>query len=477
MFQPLSAGEAATTGSARGWFAQEAAATFALSWPLVLANLASSAMTTTDIMMLGWLSPKALAAGALGYNLFLPLFLFGIGLVSAASPIAASLVGANANDFTGPRRAAQQAFLSSVFIVLPMWAILWNARAILVAFGEEPALASQAGLYLHGYQWSLAPAFLFFAARSVFAALHRTAPTLVAGLLGVALNALLNYLLIFGKLGLPAWGAFGSGIATSLSHLVMLGVLVVYSFVDPRIRRHRIFSGLWRLNWASLAQLWRLGAPTGAMIAVEIAIFASTVLLMGLIGDAALEAHAMVFQIASLAFMVPLGVSQAATVRVGHAYGAGDASQVSRAGWTALWMVLAFMATSAATMLLIPRVLLSGFIDVTAPANAEVVALALSFVRIAALFQLFDGAQAVAAGMLRGVHDARLPMLIAFFGYWVIGAPIGIYLAFRTPLSGLGLWIGLAIGLAFVAVLLLTRWRQKERGGFFPSRLAGAGDP
>ncbi len=475
MFQPISGGEP-PAGPVRGWLAREASATFALSWPLVLANLASSVMTTTDIMMLGRLSPKALAAGALGYNLFMPFFLFGIGLVSAASPIAASLVGADASDHVGPRRAAHQAFLSAILITLPMWAVLWNARAILVAFGEEPDLAAQAGIYLHGYEWCLAPAFLFFAARSVFAALHRTLPTLAAGLLGVAVNAVLNYLLIFGKLGFPAWGIFGSGIATSLAQLTMFGAVVGYSFLDPLMRRHRLFSGLWRLHWPSFAQLWRLGAPTGAMIAVEIAIFASTVLLMGLIGEKALEAHAMVFQIASLAFMVPLGVAQAATVRVGHAFGARDAQAVSRAGWTAFWMVLAFMTTSAATMLLIPRLLLSGFIDVAAPANAEVVAVALSFIQIAALFQIFDGAQAVGAGMLRGIHDARTPMMIAFFGYWVVGAPIGLYLAFKTSWSGLGLWIGLAIGLAFVAVLLLTRWRQRERAGFFSNVLADTGN-
>jgi multidrug resistance protein, MATE family len=471
MFQPFSAGEAAA-GPARGWFSREASATFALSWPLVLANLASSLMTTTDIMMLGWLSPKALAAGALAYNLFLPLFLFGIGMMSAASPIAASLVGANAADIHGPRRAAHQAFLSTIILLAPMWAILWNARRILVAFGENPELAAQAGVYLHGYAWCLAPALLFFAARSVFAALHRTAPTLIAGLLGVAINALLNYLLIFGKFGFPAWGIFGSGIATSLAQLAMLGMLVAYSLTDPLLRRHRLFSGLWRWHGPSFAQLWRIGAPTGVMIGVEIAIFSSTVLLMGLIGDAALEAHAMVFQIASLAFMVPLGVGQAATVRVGHAFGARNALGVSRAGWTALWMVLAFMSASAMTMLLFPRLLLSGFIDVSVPANAQVVGIALSFIHIAALFQIFDGAQVVGAGMLRGLHDARTPMLIAFFGYWVVGAPIGLYLAFRTPLSGLGLWIGLAVGLAFVAVLLLMRWRQKERAGFFSAPAA-----
>jgi MATE family multidrug resistance protein len=189
---------------------------------------------------------------------------------------------------------------------------------------------------------------------------------------------------------------------------------------------------------------------------------------MGLIGAAALAAHAVVFQVASMAFMIPLGLSQAATVRVGRAYGARDAAGASRAGWTALTIGLGFMVLSASTMLLFPRFLLSGFIDVAAPANADIVARAGAFLRVAALFQIFDGAQAVAAGMLRGVHDARTPMLIALIGYWGVGLPVGVLLAFATPLSGVGLWIGLACGLAFVAALLLARWRSRERAGFFP---------
>jgi multidrug resistance protein, MATE family len=450
-------------------FAREAAAMLALSWPLVVANVAQSGMTTTDLMMLGWLSPKALAAGALGFNLFLPLLLFGVGLTSAVAPIVARIVGAAPSDVAGPRRAAHQAFISALILALPMWALLWNAERILIAFGEDPELAALAASYLHGLQWALAPAFLFFAARSVFAALNRTGPTLLACVLAVAVNATANYVMIFGKLGLPALGVFGSGLATFISQSFMLMVLALYAFVDPHLARHQLFAGPWRIDWAQFAQLWRLGAPIGMTITFEITIFAAAVFLMGLIGAGALEAHAAVFQVASLAFMVPLGVGQAATVRVGLAFGARDRSGVSRAGWTALAICMGFMILSASTMLLFPRFLLSGFIDVDAPANAQTVQLAEAFLRVAALFQIFDGAQAVAAGMLRGLHDARAPMFIALFGYWGVGLPVGAWLAFKTPLAGVGLWIGLACGLACVAALLIARWRLRERAGFFDS--------
>jgi len=454
-------------GRAGAWLAPEVAAALALSWPLIVANVAQSAMTTTDLMMLGWLSPRALAAGALGFNLFLPLLLFGVGLIGAVSPIAASLLGARPDDDAGVRGAAHQAFLSAIALALPMWALLWNAQSLLIAFGEEPDLAAQAATYLHGLQWALAPAFLFFAARSIFAALNRTGPTLLAGVLAVAVNAIANYLLIFGKFGLPALGVFGSGLATCISQSFMLLILVFYAFIDPHLARYRLFGGRWRIDWPKLRQLWRLGAPIGATITIEIMVFSGSVFFMGIIGAASLEGHAITFQIISLAFMVPLGLSQAATVRVGHAYGARDAASVSRSGWTAMAVGLGFAVLSAATMLLFPRLLISGFIDVAAPGNAEIVERAAAFLRIAALFQIFDGAQAVAAGMLRGVHDARTPMLIALLGYWGIGLPIGVTLAFATPLAGTGLWIGLACGLACVAILLLARWRLRERAGFF----------
>jgi MATE family multidrug resistance protein len=452
---------------AGGWIAREVAATFALSAPLIVANIASSAMTTTDLVMLGRLSPQALAAGALGYNLYFPPLVFGLGVMSAASPIVARMVGANPGDIKGPRRAAHQAFLSAIALALPVWAVLWNAKAILTAFGESPELSALAGTYLHGLEWALAPNFLFFALRSVFASLDRPGPTLLAGVLAVVVNGLGNWALIFGHLGLPAWGVYGSGIATFFSQCFMTLVLVGYAFIDPHLARYRLFAGAWRLNGPAFSELWRLGAPIGATIIFEVSIFSASVLLMGLIGATSLEAHAAVFQIAAFAFMVPLGIGQAATVRVGYAFGARDPVGASRAGWVAFGLVIALMVLSAATMLTVPGLLISGFIDVASPANAETVALARQFLRIVALFQLFDGAQAVSSGMLRGLHDARTPMLLALAGYWGVGLPVGAALAFLTPLAGVGLWIGLACGLALVSIMLIARWRLRERAGFF----------
>jgi MATE family multidrug resistance protein len=456
-----------TAAGAGARLRREIVATFALCWPIVLTNLAMNLMTTTDVMMLGWLSPEALAAGSLGFNLYLPLMLFSIGIVGAAAPIAASRIGADSADAEGVRRVGHQALISSLLLALPVWAILWNAAPILRAIGEPPQLATDAGLYVHGLQWAVAPLLLTFSTRSILAALNRTGPVLVASLIAVVFNALANYVLIFGHFGAPALGIFGSGLATSLSHLLMFLLLVGYSFLDPRVRTVGLFSQPWRPHAASLAQIWRLGLPIGAAIAAEISVFSFSALLMGLLGPDSIEAHAIVIQIAATAFMVPLGLGQAASVRVGHAFGARDRAAVSLAGWTAFGMTMAFVAISAGAMFAFPRLLISPFIATEAAANAAVVALALSFLRIAAIFQLFDGGQAALANMLRGVHDSRWPMIMALAGYWGIGMPTGLVLAFLTPLRGLGLWIGLAIGLAVVALLLLGRWWNKERRGFF----------
>ncbi len=452
--------------SSRAWLTREIVATLTLSGPIVATNVAVNFMSTTDVIFLGRLSPEALAAGALGQNLYMPVFLFCVGVIGAVTPIAASLVGADASDERGLRRAFHQALLSVLVLALPVWALLWNARAILIAIGEPPDLAARVGVYMHGLQWALAPALVYFGARSVFAALSRTGPILVAGLIAVCFNALANYALVFGHFGAPQWGLFGSGIATTLSQSLMLVILAGYAALDPRLRRYRLFAGLPRFDRRAFAQLWRLGLPIGATIAAEISIFAAAGLAMGLIGATSLEAHAIALQIIATAFMIPLGLGQAASVRVAHAYGAKDRLGVSRAGWVALLVTIAYVALSASTMIALPRLLIAPFIGADEPGAAEIIPLALAFLRVGAIFQLFDGAQAALTNMLRGVHDSRWPMMMALIGYWAIGAPIGVALAFLTPLRGLGLWIGLACGLAAVSVQLLWRWRRKERLGF-----------
>ena len=349
--------------------------------------------------------------------------------------------------------------------------MFWNAGAILKAGGEPPALAELAGQYMHGLQWSLLPALLYMAARSILSALNRVRPVLVAGLIAVACNFAFNYALVFGHFGLPALGAFGSGLATTLSQTVMFALLLGYCGLDPKLRPHKLILSRWRFAPREFAALWRLGGPIGFFIAMEVAAFAISALAMGLIGAAQLEAHAIALNIAATTFMVPLGLGMAATVRVGHAYGARDRAGASRAGWTAFTLAMMFVALAAAALALAPGLFVAAFLDPELPRNAATLAYALTFVRMAGLFQLADGAVVALSNMLRGVHDSRVPMAMALVGYWGIGAPTGLALAFLTPLGGIGLWIGLAVGLTAVALMLLARWRARERAGFWANAI------
>jgi MATE family multidrug resistance protein len=235
--------------------------------------------------------------------------------------------------------------------------------------------------------------------------------------------------------------------------------------VHPRFRRYRLFGRFWRADWQRFYDVWRLGLPIAVTLALEITIFNAAVFLMGLIGASSIAAHAVAIQVAAFTFMVPLGLSQAVTVRVGLAFGRGDSDGIARAGWTAFVLGVSFMALMALTILAVPHQLVSLFLDPADPANTEVIGLAVSFLFIAALFQIFDGAQAVGAGMLRGLHDTKVPMAFAAFGYWGVGLLTAFGLAFGLGWEGLGIWIGLATGLAVVSVLMMARWMRREALG------------
>jgi multidrug resistance protein, MATE family len=451
--------------TASGWLGRELGATLALGWPIVLANVAIYAMTATDFIMLGRLSPRALAAASLGYNLYQPVMVLGLGVVAALAPIAAAKIGAGggAEDL---RRATHQSLLSAVAYAAAGWVYLSQTEWILLAIGEPADLARNAATYMRGYQWALLPNLLFFTARAIFSAHERPRPTLVAGVLAVAFNALANYALVFGKLGIPALGIIGSGVATTLSQTLMFLILLGASFVEPRLRRLRLFALPWRPARPELIALWRLGFPIGAMILAEVGVFCAATMAMGLIGNATLEAHTVALQIASIAFMIPLGLGQAAMVRVGLAFGAGDMHAAARAGWSAFGLTLAYAAISATVMIAAPRLLIAPFINVDAPENSNAVEIAVALLRVAAIFQVFDASQCALANMLRGLHDSKWPFVIAVLGYWAVGAPVGLALGFWTPLGGVGVWIGLALGLAVVAVLLMSRWLAKQWSGY-----------
>ena len=454
----------ARAGGRRAW-REEARATLALSWPLILTNLLQTGLTTTDVVMMGWLGPDALAAGALGANLYFPFALAGIGLLSAVSPMIAREIGARPWSVRDVRRTFRQGLWTAIAISIPFWAILWFTEPILIALGQDRGLAMLAGQYMTTFQWALLPFLGYIVLRSFIAAMERPIWGLWACVIGFVVNALAAWCLIFGKLGFPRLELVGAGIATTFSSTVMFGVLVAVVVLDRRFRRYHLFGRFWRPDWARFRALWRLGFPIALTLVFEVSLFNAAVFLMGLISAAALAAHTIAIQVASLAFMVPLGFNQAVMVRVGRAFGAGDRDGITRAGWSSYAMALCFMLVTASLMFFAPNLLISAFLDLSRPENAPVAALAVTFLAFAALFQLADAAQVVGAGMLRGLHDTRIPMLIAAFGYWGIGMPLAVLLAFPLGLEGTGIWIALAASLAIVAVMMTARWTMRERLG------------
>jgi MATE family multidrug resistance protein len=441
----------------------EIRATLSLSWPMVLTNLAQVAMTATDVIFLGRLGPDVLAASALGANLYFGPMIFGLGLVLACQPMMATALGRKLHTVRELRRTARQGMWLAVCVAVPIWILLWNGEALLSAMGQEPALARMGGDYLRALQWGLLPFYLYIVLRSFISALERPGWALVVAFAAVVFNAFGNWVLVFGNLGFPALGIAGSGLATTIANGVMFVGLAAVVLTERNFRRYSLFGRFWRSDWPRFRAMFGLGLPIGGLLVFEVGVFNAAAFAMGLIGAPSLAAHAIALQLASITFMVPMGLAQAATVRVGRAFGAGDPEGVRRAGWTAFVLGVGFMSMMAILMLTIPHQLISVFIDIEDPVNTTVVGLAVTFLAFAALFQVFDGAQAVAAGMLRGLHDTTVPMIFAAFGYWAIGLALGLLLAFRGGLAGNGIWIGLSVGLAVVAFLLVIRWLRRDR--------------
>jgi len=440
-------------------------ATLGLAWPLVLTNLAQIALTTTDIIVLGRLGPRALAAATLGVNLYFGILIFAIGLITATAPMMAEAFGRKRKSVRDVRRTFRQGLWSAVLISVPAWIMLWNTEPLLLLLGQDPGLAADSRSFARALQWGFLPTLGFIALRSFVAALERPLWALLVTGAAVAFNIVANWALVFGHLGLPPLGLQGSGLATTLSNTFLFLVFAVIVAFGRKFRRYHLFGRWWRPDWPRLLALWRLGVPIGATMAFEITVFNAAVFAMGWFGTEAIAAHSIAIQIAGISFMVPLGLAQAATVRVGRAYGARDRDAITRAGWTAFAIAIVFGVTMSALLLIAPMPLIAAFIALDDPANTRVIELAISFLFCAAMFQIADGAQAVGAGMLRGLQDARVPMIYAAIGYWGIAMPLALLLAFNAGLEGVGIWIGLAAGLAIVACAMLWRWMRRERLG------------
>ncbi|NCP13841.1 MAG: MATE family efflux transporter [Sphingomonadales bacterium] len=444
---------------------QELRATIGLAGPLAAANLLQMLTYAVDVIFIARLGEQELAGSALAVSLF-GLVLWALtGLTGAVAPLIAEAVGARAPALRPVRRSVRMALWLALLAGVSGTGLCLLLDPIMRASGQQSGIIVFANQYNNVVVFSMVPMLLAGVLRNFVSALGRPIfATAITGL-GIFVNAAANYVFIFGHLGAPELGLAGAAVATIITALFTLAAYVLAIRMDRRLHRYHVFGRLWSPDWARFRQIIQIGTPIALTITAEAGIFGTAAFLMGRFGAAELAGHTVALQLAALAFQVPFGVGQAAAIRVGYHYGARDAVGAGRAGWVAIAIGTGFMALTASAMVLFPNLLLRIYIDPDAAANATLVAFALQYLVLAAIFQLADGVQAVAAGALRGLQDTRVPMWFAIFSYWVPGIGMSIGLGFFTPLEGTGVWIGLATGLFFAAALLIWRWHRREALG------------
>jgi len=425
--------------------------------------MAQNALHMTDVILLGWLGPVYLAAGTLGTTFFMPFLLFGVGVVGAVAPLVAQARGAR--NIKAVRRIVRQGFWVAIVLATLLVPVVMQIKPIYTFLGQDPTATDMANEFIQIVVWSLFPAIGIIALRSFLSAFDATRAILVITVLGVFVNAAIAYVLIFGHFGMPRLELRGAAIATLTTNIIMFLAMLVYVVRHRRFGRFHILKRFWKPDWGHFRAIFVIGTPIALTVLAEVGMFTAAALLMGRIGTDEVAAHAIALQCASMAFMVPLGLGIAATVRVGVAYGRRDREAIRKAGWMAFLLGTAFMSVSCLAFLFFGRPIVSVFLDPEIQANANAVGLAVSFLAIAGIFQLVDGAQVTAAHALRGLSDTKIPMVLAIVGYWMIGLPTSYVLGLVLDWRGVGIWVGLAVGLAFVAVVLLARFAMRERLG------------
>jgi len=441
--------------------------TIKLAWPMALTQLGQIAMMTTDLALIGRLGEGAVAAVALSHLILFCGFVVGMGPVSAVAALAAQAYGAREPRMV--RRSLRMGIWFAVMLGVPInVAQLWG-EDILVASGQSPETAALAARYLLGITWTIIPGWCFIAIRNFMGAVNRPEPGLWITLAAIPLNALLAYALIYGHFGMPRLDLLGAGIATTLVNVAMCAVAIWVCYARHPFKKYRVLGRFWRADWRLLGQLLAIGFPISVGFMLEWGLFSSAAILVGWIGTTALAAHQIALQVATILFMVPFGISLAATVRVGHAVGRRDPVASRRAGFTAILlgggcMVVLTLATVAVRNQL-PVLFLGG--DGTA--SADTARLAAVLLAIGATFFVTDSLQGIAAGALRGLNDTRVPMLFAAVSFWVIGFTSAYGLAFWVGLDTVGIWIGFSFSVATYATLLIWRFHRLTARSYLPT--------
>lgn len=432
-----------------------------LGLPLVGSHVAQFAITMTDAIMLGWYDVTALAAEVLAGGFFFLIFITGSGFAWAVTPLVAEAEAKG--DTTQARRATRMALWLVAIYTAIMLPVMFFSETIFLAIGQTPEIAAQAGIYLAIAGLGLLPANVVMVFKSFLSALERTRIVLWVTLAAVVANAALNYVLIFGQFGMPELGIRGAAIASVGTQIFSALLMVVY--IQRVLPEHTMFQRFWRPDWEAFKQVFSLGVPIGLTTLAEVALFSAASVMMGWLGEVPLAAHGIALQIASLTFMVHLGMSNSATIRAGKALGKRDWEGMKDGAIAAFGLSLIAACLTIILFLTLPETLVGLFLDPDDPQRDAVIVLGVGMLAAAALFQLFDAAQVMAIGILRGVQETRLPMYIATVSYWFIGLPVAYGLAFPLGLNGVGVWLGLAAGLAVAAVFLnlLFWWRTYPR--------------
>ena len=448
----------------RPW-AEEARAMLKLALPIAFAQLAMMAIFTTDVLMIGRLGAEALAAASLGVVSYHFTWVLLAGPVMALAPVIAHVIGADRSDTDNVRRAFRMGFWVAALITLPGIVFLLFSDAILRGLDQPDVLVVRAVPYIYALLPGMVFSFFFLALRQFTTALLRPRIALYVMLFGIIVNALGNYALIYGHWGFPRLELVGSGIASSFAtftQFILLGVIVLR---DKGFRRYRVWEKFFEADWAKFKELFHLGLPLGGTMGFEMAFFSAAVPMMGLLGIAEVAAHQIAINVASLSFMVPLGIAMAGTVRVGLFAGARDHAGLVCAGWSCMGLGTVLQIVFAVLFWVFPKEIVGLYLAVEDPANAHVVELATSFLRIAAIFQAFDALQVTGVATLRGLKDTRVPMMLAGIGYWLIGFPACVGLGFGLGWRGEGIWYGFVVGLAAAGIAMALRFARKAQAG------------
>jgi len=411
------------------------------------------AMGIVDTMFVGRVSAEAIGAVSLGTSVFYAIAVFASGLLLGLDTLVSQSFGAG--DLDDCHHSLINGIWLALFLIPGVMGFVWLMVPAMARFGINASVLRDTTPYIRALNWSAPPLLLFFCLRRYLQSIGVVRPILLTLITANLVNAAGNWIFVFGNFGAPPMGAEGAGWSTCVSRVYMLVAMVLIIWRrDPKA-----FVVSWRPDFPRIGRLLALGLPAAGQIGLETSVFATVTILIGKLSSAILAGHQIALTVVSTTFMMPLGISSAAAVRVGHAIGRRDPEGASRAGWTALAFGAGAMSLGALAMLIIPQAIARLFTP-----EAAIIAGAAPLLRVAAFFQLFDGLQVTATGALRGAGDTRTPMLCHFAGYWILGLPLGAFLCFRESLGAVGLWMGLSAGLIVIGMVLVWFWRRTARG-------------